>query len=56
MVEALIPFLLGAGFTWVVFSGTDTVKDVLRRMTLAPTVLCRANPGLLGEAHEDWGS
>lgn len=56
MVEALIPFLLGEGFTWVVFTGTDAVKDVFRRINLAPTVLCRANPELLRAGREDWGS
>ncbi len=56
MVEALIPFLLEAGFSWVVFTGADTVKNVFRRMNLAPTVLCRADQELLGEGREDWGS
>lgn len=55
MVEALIPFLLEAGFGWAVFTGTDAVKDVFGRMNLAPTVLCRAHPELLGKDREDWG-
>jgi hypothetical protein len=56
VVGALIPYLLGAGFSWVVLTGADTVKNVFRRLGLAPTVLCTADPELLGPDRNDWGS
>jgi hypothetical protein len=56
IVGALIPYLLEAGFSWVVFTGADTVKSVFRRMRLAPLVLCKADPALLGLDRADWGS
>jgi hypothetical protein len=56
IVGALIPYLLEAGFSWVVFTGADTVKSVFRRMRLVPMVLCRADPALLGPERNDWGS
>jgi hypothetical protein len=56
IVGALIPYLLEAGFSWVVFTGADTVKSVFRRMRLAPMVLCKADPALLGPDRDDWGS
>jgi hypothetical protein len=56
IVGALIPYLLEAGFSWVVFTGADTVKSVFRRMRLAPMVLCRADPALLGPERDDWGT
>jgi thermostable hemolysin len=56
IVGALIPHLLEAGFSWVVFTGADTVKNVFRRLGLMPTVLCSADPALLGPDRDDWGS
>jgi hypothetical protein len=56
IVGALIPYLLDLGFSWVVFTGADTVKSVFRRMRLAPMVLCRADPALLGPERDDWGT
>jgi hypothetical protein len=55
MVRALIPFLMDAGFSWVVFTGADTVKKVFRLMRLEPTVLCAADESALGEQRHDWG-
>jgi hypothetical protein len=56
IVRALVPHLLRAGFTWVVFTGADTVMNVFRYLGLAPQQLCPANPLLLGEARNDWGT
>lgn len=56
IVRALVPYLLSAGFTWVVFTGADTVMNVFRHLGLAPSALCPADPLLLGEARHDWGT
>lgn len=56
IVQALVPYLLGAGFSWVVFTGADTVMNVFRHLGLEPLALCDANPYLLGEARRDWGT
>jgi len=56
IVRALVPHLLRAGFTWVVFTGADTVMNVFRHLGLAPRELCHADPLLLGETRHEWGS
>ena len=56
IVGALIPHLLDAGFSWVVFTGADTIKNVFRRLRLFPAVVCNANPALLGPDRADWGT
>jgi hypothetical protein len=56
IVRALVPYLLCAGFSWVVFTGADTVMNVFRHLGLAPRPLCPADPLLLGEARHDWGT
>jgi hypothetical protein len=56
IVRALVPHLLAAGFTWVVFTGADTVMNVFRYLGLAPRALCPADPLLLGDARHEWGS
>jgi hypothetical protein len=56
IVQALVPYLLGAGFTWVVFTGATTVMNVFRHLGLAPQSLCPADPLLLGEARHAWGT
>jgi hypothetical protein len=56
IVRALVPYLLRAGFTWVVFTGADTVMNVFRYLGLSPRALCPADPLLLGEARHDWGT
>jgi len=56
IVRALVPHLLGAGFSWVVFTGADTVMNVFRYLGLAPRALCPADPRLLGDARHEWGS
>lgn len=56
IVRALVPHLLGMGFSWVVFTGADTVMNVFRHLGLSPAPLCRADAHLLGDARHDWGS
>jgi hypothetical protein len=54
--RALVPHLLQAGFTWVVFTGADTVMNVFDHLGLAPRTLCPADPSLLGDARHEWGT
>jgi hypothetical protein len=56
IVRALVPHLLRAGFSWVVFTGADTVMRVFHHLGLEPRTLCEANPQLLGESRHDWGT
>jgi hypothetical protein len=56
IVQALVPHLLHAGFSWVVFTGADTVMNVFRHLGLEPRALCEANPRLLGDSRHDWGA
>ncbi len=56
IVRALVPYLLDAGFSWVVFTGADTVMNIFHRLGLAPRPLCPADPLLLGEERRDWGT
>jgi hypothetical protein len=55
IVQALVPHLLAAGFSWVVFTGATTVMNVFQHLGLAPAPLCPADPLLLGEARHAWG-
>ena len=56
IVLDLVPWLIGAGFSWVVFTGADTVLNVFRRLRLEPQPLCTADKSLLGDAAGDWGT
>ena len=56
IVRALVPYLLRSGFSWVVFTGADTVMKVFRHLGLAPRALCPADPLLLGESRHEWGT
>jgi len=56
IVRALVPHLLNAGFSWVVFTGADTVMKVFHHLGLVPSPLCRADAALLGDARHDWGT
>lgn len=56
IVRALVPYLLNAGFSWVVFTGADTVMNVFHYLGLVPQSLCRADASLLGESRHDWGT
>ena len=56
IVKAVVPALLAAGFSWVVFTGADTVMNVFRHLQLAPEVLCDADQTLLGDDRHDWGT
>jgi hypothetical protein len=52
----LVPYLLDAGFSWVVFTGADTVMNVFRYLQLSPLPVCPADPLLLGATRHEWGS
>ena len=56
IVKAIAPLLLHAGFSWVVFTGADTVMNVFRRLQLEPHVLCPADPLVLGDERHEWGT
>lgn len=56
IVRALAPHLLRAGFSWVAFTGANTVMNVFRHLGLEPLELCEADPLLLGDARHDWGT
>jgi hypothetical protein len=57
MVQALVPYLLQAGFSWVVFTGADTVVRVFERLRLRPQELCTADQSLLDEEQRrTWGN
>lgn len=56
IVKAVIPVLIHAGFTWVVFTGADSVRNVFRRLHLEPHSLCHADRALLGDAQDQWGT
>ena len=56
IVRALVPHLLNAGFSWVVFTGADTVMNVFRYLELSPRPLCPADPRLLGDERHNWGT
>ena len=56
IIRALVPALIRAGFTWVVFTGADTVRNVFQRLDLTPFALCAADKTLLGDAQHAWGT
>ncbi len=57
MVQALVPHLLEAGFSWVVFTGADTVIRVFERLHLAPRELCVAERSKLDAGQRAiWGT
>jgi hypothetical protein len=56
IVTSLVPALIEDGFSWVVFTGADTVRNVFRRLNLKPVSLCIANKSMLGDRQQEWGS
>ncbi len=56
IVTALVPALIEDGFSWVVFTGADTVRNVFRRLELKPVALCIANKSMLGTDQKQWGT
>ncbi len=56
MIQALVPYLLEAKFSWVVFTGADTVARVFQRLHLFPQRLCRADKSRLDyDQQRAWG-
>jgi hypothetical protein len=56
IVTALVPALIQDGFSYVVFTGADTVRNIFKRLNLKPISICIANKGVLGEHQYEWGS
>jgi hypothetical protein len=56
IVRALVPYFIGAGFSWVVFTAADTVMNVFRRLSLEPQFLCEADRSMLGDEADAWGA
>lgn len=56
IVTRLAPALIEEGFSWVVFTGADTVRNVFRRLNLKPVALCIANKSVLGDRQSEWGT
>ena len=56
IIKAVIPNLIQQGFTWVVLTGADTVRNVFRRLDLEPRALCVADKSLLGDDQDTWGT
>jgi len=57
MVQALVPYLLANGYTWVAFTGADTVRRVFERLRLRPQELCVADNSRLTESQRaSWGT
>jgi len=44
-----------AGYQWMVFTATDEVEKLIRRLGFTPTYLGTANAEALGEAGKEWG-
>ena len=44
------------GYHWVLFTATREVETLLKRLQYAPVILADANPDVLPDAGESWGS
>ncbi len=56
LLATLALVLRTAGFRWTIFTATDQVVEILRRMQFSPRILCDADPDRLTDGQEDWGS
>lgn len=56
LIAMLTLRLLGAGYEWVVFTGTGRLINSFHRLGLAPLRIGVADPGRLGAEAADWGS
>ncbi|RMG32483.1 MAG: thermostable hemolysin [Gammaproteobacteria bacterium] len=56
LVMALNAYLQGAGFEWVCFTATPTLRNAFRRLGLDLLDLGPADPRRLGSAASEWGS
>lgn len=52
----LTAVLAEAGFNWVVFTATEQIRVLLRRLRFDPVTLCEADPSRLQEDPQHWGS
>jgi hypothetical protein len=56
LLRPLTARLAEAGYDWVVFTGTELLRNAFHRNGLAPVHLTEADPLRLGAEREDWGS
>ena len=52
----LVPFLAGAGYEWVCFTGTNKIRSLLRRVGFHGLPIAAANAGRVSDTGDDWGS
>ena len=52
----IVAILHKAGFEWAVFTATKQVQSLLSRLDLSTTKICEANPVLLRNGAQTWGS
>lgn len=55
MFTLLTAVLAKAGYTWVVFTATEQIRLLLRRLRFKPMTLCTANPAKLVNRNQQWG-
>lgn len=48
--------LAQAGFSWMVFTVTEQVEKMMRRLGFCPQLIAHADPGRLQNPHSHWGS
>jgi hypothetical protein len=56
MFILLTAMLARAGYEWVVFTATAQVRALLARLDFHPVTLCEANPAMLVNKSQVWGS
>ena len=56
LILTLAAHLDQLGFEWVVFTATEQLISIFRRLGLPPLALAPADPGRLGDAAKHWGS
>lgn len=56
LMRLLGPHLAALGFQWVVCTLTQELRHLFQRLGIAPLVLGRADPAMLGEHARQWGS
>ncbi|WP_228706026.1 MULTISPECIES: thermostable hemolysin [unclassified Marinobacter] len=55
LFASLTVWLQGAGYDWVVCTGTDQLRNSFHRMGIATQVLANANPASLPDGGAGWG-
>ncbi|WP_238942129.1 thermostable hemolysin [Marinobacter sediminum] len=55
LFAALAVWLNNAGYRWVVFTGTEQLRNSFRRLGIATHVIAEANPACLADGGAGWG-